>query len=76
MGGLVTEAEVVRLVGAVSPLLMHEFLRTGASVGELRRAVAIATSSRVVGARLSPRLRRLVDLLSAAGGDLSAGTAA
>ena len=73
---VVTEADVARFVGAVGPLLMYEFLRTGASVGELRRAVAIAGSSSGPHKRLSPRMRRLVDLLSAVGQSLEAGTAA
>ena len=73
---VVTEADVVRLVGTVGPLLMYEFVRTGASVGELRRALSIAGSSSGAQRKLSPRMRRLVDLLSAVGQSLEAGTAA
>lgn len=76
MGAGLTEADVVRLVGTVGSLLMYELLRTGASVGELRRAVAIAASGRAPMRKLSPRMRRLVDLVSAVGQGAGAGTAA
>jgi hypothetical protein len=67
MGAGLTETDVVRLVGTVGSLLMYELLRTGASVGELRRAIAIAASGRAPMRKLSPRMRRLVDLVSAVG---------
>ncbi len=71
---VVTEADIARLAGTVGPLVLHEILRTGASVGELRRAVSIAASAHGPQRRLSPRMRRLVDLVSAVGQE--AGTAA
>ena len=73
---VVTEADVARLVGTVGPLLMYEFLRTGASAGELRRAISIAGAAQGAQRKLSPRMRRLVDLISAVGQNLEAGTAA
>ena len=75
-GMVATEADITRLVGTVDALLMHECLRTGASVGELRRAFLIAGSAHGARHRLSPRIRRLVDLIGVAGRRFEAGTAA
>jgi len=64
----ISEGDVVAAVGPVDELIMREALKTGASVDDLRRAVALArgplrVNETVYGA-LPDDLKRLVDLVS------------
>ena len=64
----ISEGDVVAAIGQVDELIMREALKTGVSVADLRRAVALARGTlpadgTVYGA-LPDELKRLVDLVS------------
>jgi hypothetical protein len=64
----ISEGDVVAAVGPVDELIMREALKTGASVDDLRRAVALARgpsrADETAYGALRDELKRLVDLVS------------
>lgn len=64
----VSEADVAAAIGRIDEIIIREVVRTEASRHELRRALALARQPLGVEASsaLSPRMRRLVDLLMVA----------
>jgi hypothetical protein len=67
MGG-VSEADVAAAIGRIDEIIIREVVRTQASRHELRRALVLARQPLGIeaGRALSPRMRRLVDLLMVA----------
>ncbi|WP_420102275.1 hypothetical protein [Bosea sp. (in: a-proteobacteria)] len=66
--GQVTEAEVAAAIGRVDEMILREVVRTQASSGEVRQALALVgtPADLSAGETLPPRMQRLVDLLSVA----------
>ena len=66
----ISERDVVSAIGAADELILRETLRTEARLREFRRALALvagpANGETAEHRRLTPRMRRLVDLLSVA----------
>lgn len=66
----ISASDVVTAIGRTDELIIRETLRTGATPGELRRALAFAkgpaNASPAAYQALPARMRRLVDLLTVA----------
>lgn len=65
----IQESDVVAVIGAADELIIREVLKTGASRLELHRAAALSRGVADTGAEpdgLTPRMRRLVDLVGVA----------
>lgn len=69
----VTEADAVRVVGPTDELVLREIQRAGATISDLRAAVAFVSCEAGGSARayaaLAPRMRRLVDLVAVVADD-------